>query len=323
MLRVIFISVLVSFYGNAQKYITISDPNFAAFLNEKYPSCSNGNQLDVSCDAIIQEESMSINGLQISDLYGIQYFVHLKSLECIENNLIKLPSLPSTLTRLDCGMNHLSVLPELPQSLEELSCAVNELTSLPILPASLKILYCNFNQLKGLPNLPISLEYLACGSNQLICLPELPTSIFIGDIALNPLNCLSNYASWMDEESLKIPICAKDDRDHENKCICISTSLLDKIENKEFSESDLNSTIISIAPNPTKGTITLNSSQSITHYSIRDIEGKIIAENKLMDTDLSESNEIDLDLSELINGFYFIQTTAGSETKISKVTKVN
>lgn len=323
MLRAVFISILVSFYGNAQEYITISDPAFAAFLSEKYPSCFQANQLDVSCEAVKNEETLSLNGLHISNLEGIQYFVNLKSLECIENNLVEVPVLPAELTRLDCGMNQLKQLPQLPQSLEELSCAVNQLTALPVLPGSLKILYCNFNQITALPALPGSLEYLACGSNQIACLPEFPESIFIGDVALNPLNCVSAHAAWMDEESLKIPICTTGNTAGDNKCICITTTLVDKEENNEPDEFQSNSMMISIAPNPTKGNLTLRSDEMISHYCIRDIEGKIIVESKLIQKDLSESNQIDLDITELINGIYFVQTTAGTETTISKVIKAN
>lgn len=320
MLRLLFISVLVSFYGNGQNLITIQDANFAKFLIEKYPSCMNGNQMDITCPEILNEKSLSLNALQISSLDGINYFSNLESLEFIENDISQLPSLPSKLRRLDCSMNQLKSLPKLPSTLEELSCAVNQLTSLPLLPAFLKILYCNFNQITVLPTLPATLEYLACGSNAITCLPELPSSIFMGDISLNPLTCLSSHQTWMDEESLKMPICSADELNNPNQCICITISLVDKQEFPLFNEFDLNSAIVSIFPNPTRGNITIKSDQTIEKVCVKNIEGQVVINNLI---DESARNKMDLDLSNLINGIYFIQSTIGSKTTFYKVVKSN
>jgi len=339
MFKLVFIAVLVSFLGNAQNSFMINDKNFANFLSINFPNCMIENKLDSSCDIIRSTESLNLNGLQIENLEGIQAFVNLKSLECLENNLTILPQLPSGLVKLDCSMNQLSALPTLPSSLEELSCAVNKLTKLPKLPSSLKILYCNFNEIASLPVLPNELEYLACGSNKISCLPKLPSTIYLGDIALNPLTCVASHAEWMDEESLKIPICTE----HlaSEKCICISTSLLsiEKIENEENTSVQLNSTIVSnnavtslttqsnssditIFPNPFEKNITVKAKDIIQTIQIRDIEGKNIFLNSLNVTNLN-SNQIDLDLSELINGIYFIETTVGSIVTTYKVVKSN
>lgn len=320
MLRLLFISFLVSFYGNGQNLITIQDANFAKFLIEKYPSCMNGNQMDITCPEILNEKSLSLNALQIGSIDGINYFSNLESLELVENNVSQLPNLPSKLMILDCSMNQLKSLPKLPSALEELSCAVNQLTSLPLLPASLKILYCNFNQITVLPTLPITLEYLACGSNSITCLPELPSSIFMGDIALNSLTCVSSRQTWMDEESLKLPVCTNDVFNNPNKCICITVSLVDKEEVPFFDEFDLNSTIVSISPNPTKGNITISADQAIEKICVKNIEGQVVM-NTVMDETIR--NKMDVDLSNLINGIYFIQSTVGSKTTVYKVVKSN
>jgi hypothetical protein len=339
MFKLVFIAVLVSFLGNAQNLITISDKNFAFFLANNFPNCMVENKLDASCDMIYSTESLNLNGLQIESLEGIQVFVNLKSLECLENNLTFLPQLPSGLVKLDCSMNQLSSLPVLPASLEELSCAVNKLKKLPKLPSGLKVLYCNFNEIASLPTLPNELEYLACGSNKINCLPKLPSTIYLGDIALNPLTCLASYADWMDEESLKIPICT--DHIATEKCICISTSLLsiEKIENEDNTLFQLNSTIVSnnlvnsttslsnssditIYPNPFEKNITVKANDIIQTINVKDIEGKKIQLNSINETRLN-SNQIDLDLSELINGIYFIETTVGSIVTTYKVLKSN
>lgn len=339
MFKLVFIAVLVSFLGNAQNSITINDKNFADFLLTNFPNCMNENKLDASCDIVRSTENLNLNGLQIENLEGIQAFVNLKSLECLENNLTFLPQLPSSLVKLDCSMNQLSTLPILPSSLEELSCAVNKLKKLPKLPSTLKVLYCNFNEIASLPILPNELEYLACGSNKITCLPKLPSTIYLGDIALNPLTCLASYADWMDEESLKIPVCTE--HIATEKCICISTSLLsiDKAENEENKSVQLSSTIVStnngnsnlsnsnfaditIFPNPFEKNITVKAKDIIQTINVRDIEGKTIHLNSLNEKMLN-SNQIDLDLSELINGIYFIETTVGSIVTTYKVVKSN
>jgi len=330
MLKAVFIAVLVSFMGNAQNFITINDENFAGFLVKEYPTCMNGQQLNVSCGAILTVESLNLNGLQISNLEGLQAFVNLKSLECVENNLTNLPALPLNLVKLDCSMNQITNLPSLPLSLEELSCAVNHLTHIPSLPASLKIIYCNFNEIISLPTLPSTLEYLACGSNKITCLPALPSTIFIGDIALNPLKCVSSYADWMDEESQNLPICSvRDEATNENRCICISTSLLSAdINSTMFSnlENSSNESVtlsdVSIFPNPFKGNITVKSKDIINTIAIRDIEGKIIPLESLT-TNAISSTQVELDLSELINGVYFIETTVDNSVTTYKVIKSN
>ena len=341
MFKLVFIAVLVSFLGNAQNFITINDRNFAGFLSTNFPNCMIDGKLDTSCDIINSTESLNLNGLQIESLEGIQAFVNLKTLECLENNLTSLPQLPANLVKLDCSMNQLTVLPILPTSLEELSCAVNKLTKLPSLPSTLKIIYCNFNEITALPSLPNELEYLACGSNKIKCLPKLPSTIYLGDIALNPLTCVSSHAEWMDEESLKMPICSEHiDNAISDRCICITTSILsvEKIENEENKSIQLNSTIvstiegsqlditsssdISIFPNPFEKNITVRAKDIIHAIHVRDIEGKFIQLSSLNDKILN-SNQIDLDLSELINGIYFIETTVGSIVTTYKVIKTN
>ena len=88
-------------------------------------------------------------------------------LDCSNNHLATLPSLPSSLKMLDCYNNQLTTLPALPFSLKELWCGNNQLTILPALPFSLKELYCTYNQLTTLPSLPSSLEILVCHNNKL------------------------------------------------------------------------------------------------------------------------------------------------------------
>lgn len=203
--------VLLLCLKNAKaQYVTIPDPNFAAWLQTTIPSAMIGNQMDTTSLAVTTRTSVictnfASGGLGISDLTGIQYFDSLKQLDfrfnqvsniptlpntllaliCFSNNLNSLPILPNSLTVLDCGGNQLSNLPALPIGLSVLNCCDNLLTNLPTLPNSLTDLSCCNNQLTNLPLLPNSLWYLECGHNQLINLPTLPNS-------LNELYCNNN-----------------------------------------------------------------------------------------------------------------------------------
>ncbi len=117
----------------------------------------------------------------------------LNQLDCNNNQLTALPTLPASLTLLYCYFNQLTALPPLPASLTLLYCQDNQLTALPQLPASLNQLDCNNNQLTALPQLPASLTKLYCWNNQLTALPSLPTSLtllFCGNNQLTTLPIL-------------------------------------------------------------------------------------------------------------------------------------
>jgi Leucine-rich repeat (LRR) protein len=93
-------------------------------------------------------------------------------LYCSYNSLVSV-CLPPMLQYLDCSNNMLRELPTLPNTLITLICGVNQLTSLPILPESLRLVHCYMNRLTTLPELPNSLVHLSCYSNRLTSLPSL------------------------------------------------------------------------------------------------------------------------------------------------------
>jgi len=103
-----------------------------------------------------------VQNKKLTHLPDLSRFVYLKILDCSENKLRYLPSLPASLETLICSYNQLLDLPELPESLIYLSCSYNPLTVLPVLPQKLKCLLCNNNQLVHLPELPSSLVQLSC-----------------------------------------------------------------------------------------------------------------------------------------------------------------
>ena len=60
-----------------------------------YPSCFNANEeMDTTCISIVNEDSLNVFLLNISNLDGIQYFDNLEYLFCDKNQLTSLPNLP-------------------------------------------------------------------------------------------------------------------------------------------------------------------------------------------------------------------------------------
>ena len=109
--------------------------------------------------------TIDISCMGIKSLPDLTRFKNLKTLNCSNNELTSLPTLPQNLEILSCDINKLTSLPTLPQNLEYLSCYDNQLTLLSSLPQNLRELYCSENELTSLPTLPQNLEYLYCYNN--------------------------------------------------------------------------------------------------------------------------------------------------------------
>lgn len=168
----------MNFTSKAQNYVTIPDANFVAWLTTNIPSAMNGNQMDTSSIAVKTLPNIVVGNSFIHDLTGLQYFSALTNLDCEDNQLTSLPSLPNSLQSLICYNNQLSSLPVLPDSLQTLFCYNNQLSNLPNLPNLLVQLACGNNLLTSLPALPNSLQELWCEDNQLMNLPVLPNSLW-------------------------------------------------------------------------------------------------------------------------------------------------
>ena len=177
--------------ANAQ-YVTIPDSNFREALKAKYPACFNaGSQLDTSCSAVINEDSLGVRQKNISSLQGLGYFKNLQKLNCQGNKLASLPVLPRRLVVLQASGNKLTVLPVLPNSLRTLSCFNNNIFSLPPLPDSLIDLEISNNRLLSLlPLLPRSLLSLSFMSCNISYIPDMPRGLVILNCSDNPLSYL-------------------------------------------------------------------------------------------------------------------------------------
>jgi len=197
----------------AQNWVTIPDANFANKLNELFPECMNGNQIDGTCPAVSETTFLDVSFSNISDLSGVHVFANLVELDCSynslsnlpnfngynyphyidcsNNNLTELSNLPSALWGLNCMENNLSSI-QLPDYLVDLDCRGNWLVELPELPPYLTHLKCSVNSLQSLPELPSTLTELWCAYNNISELPDLPSSLEL-------LLCDDNNLSFLPE----------------------------------------------------------------------------------------------------------------------------
>jgi uncharacterized repeat protein (TIGR01451 family) len=179
LLRLLFLVTLFSGMRTDvdAQLVYIPDPNFRAYLNQNFGSCMVGDSIDPSCPAVLAAKYIDVSNRGIYDLSGIEVFLNDTVLECSNNQINWLPTLPSSLKVLSCGQNQLTSLPSLPSTLTYLYVPDNLISTLPTLPNSITTLHCWENQIATLPTLPSSLTYLYCYNNQLTSLPALPTSL--------------------------------------------------------------------------------------------------------------------------------------------------
>lgn len=201
----LFTFLSISFLSNGQ-FAPIPDPNFRAFLVSQFPTCFNSSQqLDTTCNDIINTTSLNVSGMAIMNVEGIQYFDNLINLDVSLNQITSLSDLPSSLSSLRCTNNQLTSLPDLPNmtdlnfahnsisvlpnlpNIVSLNCESNQLTSLPLLPG-ITTLHCGGNYLSSLPNFPL-IQNLYCESNQLTDLLSYPNLMY--------LNCSYNLISTL------------------------------------------------------------------------------------------------------------------------------
>ena len=168
--------VVPSFAG-----VKILDATFLAFLKKNYPDCINISEgvpvLDETCSSVLNAKTIDISGLNIKNVKGIEAFLNLQVLNCSNNQLMELPTLPANLQVLNCSNNQLLSLPPLLPSLSSLFCGQNKLEKLPTLPSALQYINCNYNKIKDLAALDANLQYLSCEGNDLVNLPDLPLKL--------------------------------------------------------------------------------------------------------------------------------------------------
>lgn len=121
------------------------DENFRNYLLSQYYGADG-----VLSDGELRTGFMNVDSMSIASLKGIEFFTHLKRLDCSDNQL----------TELDLSAN---------QELSSLNCSNNQLTSLNLQNCqALGWLECNNNQLASLDlsGCP-SINYISCYSNKI------------------------------------------------------------------------------------------------------------------------------------------------------------
>ncbi|MEZ3454232.1 MAG: hypothetical protein K1W17_07675 [Oscillospiraceae bacterium] len=190
-----------------KKGVAVNETNFPDPAFRKYVSdnIDKDSDLLLSADEINSVRSISVSGMKISDLGGIEYFTGLTSLICMDNSLTELDvSSNKELTALSASGNMLSEI-DLSRNtkLENLDLGMtakdgttygNSLTELDLSRnKNLKNLSCVSNSLKklDLSGCP-KLEVVKCSNNRLT---EINT---VGCGNLRQLECYSNSLKKLD-----------------------------------------------------------------------------------------------------------------------------
>lgn len=189
------ISQTITITQSAIPVLSIPDPNFKAYLVANY---DQNNDNEISQSEIEKVTYLTLTGLSIASLEGIEHFTNLHSLSCDNNSLTELDLSKNTqLTGLACGYNKISklILPPNAEKMTSLSCCENKLTDKLDCSnwANLTNLDCHDNNFTTLDLTGCSeLIGLSCVGNNL-------TSLNVQDCPnLTILQCSGNRLSSLD-----------------------------------------------------------------------------------------------------------------------------
>lgn len=158
------------------QFVTISDANFAAFLQSRYPACMIGNQMDTTCTAITTARTVDCTARNLQSLQGIEYFDNIDTLICSNNlGLTDLENLPSRLKYLKAVGTGVVNITQLPVSLTYLNLDFNySLISIAALPPNLKIATIqSCRVIESWPAIPSAVTSFSCGGNLNMTNPNL------------------------------------------------------------------------------------------------------------------------------------------------------
>jgi uncharacterized repeat protein (TIGR01451 family) len=202
-----FAYVLLHATTNAQ-WVSIPDTVFAnrlyvtGFWQCLQGDNVNGWQLDTVCAGTATGNTISVAGLDVYDIRGVEYFDNVRKLYADHCRIDSIHALPPLLQELyvdyqqgelDSLLPQLRYLCALPSTLKQLACEGNALTSIPLLPSGLIRLSCYKNNISTLPPIPSGIKELGIGYNPLTVIPPLPSGLTfyhcrdLGITALSPL----------------------------------------------------------------------------------------------------------------------------------------
>ena len=144
----LFAVVLFSCKTKAQ-YITIPDPNFKAYLQQKVPACFNGlGQMDTTCNDLSFIDTLNVSYMNISDLTGIQYTYPIY-FDCSHNQISQFIS-PNYTSHINFSYNLLTSINVF--NCSSLNCSHNLITNIGSFGTSnTHDINCSYNQLISLP----------------------------------------------------------------------------------------------------------------------------------------------------------------------------
>ena len=269
-------------------YVTSNAPDreFRNALSDINSSFITDDFLDTS-QAQSKTDRIDVFFKEIRSLLGIEYFTHLKELNCYGNNLTSLDvSNLTSLTYLDCDNNALTSLDVSNlTNLTNLYCHENDLTNLDVSTlTSLTELYCYSNALTNLDvsNLT-SLTGLSCDNNAL-------TSLDVSNLtSLTYLDCDNNALTSLDVSNLTSLI-RLDCR--ENDLTNLDVSTLTSLTTLDCRENDLTSLDVSTLTNLTDLRCQNNALTSLDVSNLTSLEYLYCYSNAL--TSLNVSNLTDL-----------------------------
>lgn len=141
------------------------DENFRKAVKAEYPKLVNDGVL--SSSEIKKITNLDIREKSIKSIKGIGYFTSLVSLNCSDNPIKELPTLPDSITKLSCNACELTKIQKLPPNLSYLYCSDNEIASLPKLPDSLVEINVSDNRLKKIEGSFKNMYNLFASNNRL------------------------------------------------------------------------------------------------------------------------------------------------------------
>lgn len=305
-----FVFIVIKVNG---QYVVIPDTNFLNKIISVAPSAVSGNMIDTTDGNLISIQSLVLNGSNISDLSGIEYFDGLTQLSSESNNLNSIPiRFPPLLWNLNLSRNPISVINRLPESLTTFACVqcsttiidsfpdyldeiligVNQLTKLPTLPSNLQIIDCSDNLLDSLPQLPNPLAVLVCSRNPIYCLPILPNSFNQLYAAGTYITCIPNHPPIFNLSDIGFTICDSTN----TTCPLLLTSI-----------SEMKSSLIlEIFPNPSSNTFIVKYNSSYENWLLQVMNplGEIVYSERMFN---NRESKVDVKIPK---GIYFVKVNA-------------
>lgn len=183
-------------------YVTIPDPNFRAYLISEFPNCFNSNQeLDTLCAAtgigVNYYNSIVCSNKNIQTLDGIKYFKKISYVDCSNNNISNVDTMPLSVTELNCSYNNITSIDNVSSKIYSLDCSHNYIAIINNLFNLRGNFNCSYNNITSISGSSHNLGTFNCSHNQITSLPIIDSNV-------TNLNCSYNQLSTLNIDSNKV-----------------------------------------------------------------------------------------------------------------------